>query len=124
MRIRHVVHVREIGEGTLDERRGSVDFTSGQRDTGVGERREDRLTTLRAGRLMAVDGADDLEKAYREEATRIRAALAARLGDVGLAEEIVQDTFIEALEHWRAGGVPPSPGGWLAHAGLQIQLRT
>jgi RNA polymerase sigma-70 factor (ECF subfamily) len=26
----------------------------------------------------------------------------------------VQDAFIEALEHWRAGGVPPSPGGWLA----------
>jgi RNA polymerase sigma-70 factor (ECF subfamily) len=51
---------------------------------------------------------------YREEATRIRARLAARLGDVGLAEELVQDAFIEALEHWRAEGVPPNPGGWLA----------
>lgn len=61
-----------------------------------------------------MDRADDLEKAYREEATRVRAALAARLGDVGLAEEIVQDAFIEALEHWRAAGVPPNPGGWLA----------
>jgi predicted RNA polymerase sigma factor len=48
-----------------------------------------------------VDGADELEKVYRQEATRIRAALAARLGDVGLAEELVQDAFIEALEHWR-----------------------
>jgi predicted RNA polymerase sigma factor len=47
-----------------------------------------------------VDGAAELEKAYREQATRIRAALAARLGDVGLAEESVQDAFIEALEHW------------------------
>jgi RNA polymerase sigma factor (sigma-70 family) len=61
-----------------------------------------------------VDGADELEKVYRQEATRIRAALAARLGDVGLAEELVQDAFIEALEHWRAEGVPPNPGGWLA----------
>jgi RNA polymerase sigma-70 factor (ECF subfamily) len=61
-----------------------------------------------------VDGADELERVYREEATRIRAALAARLGDVGLAEELVQDAFIEALEHWRAEGVPPNPGGWLA----------
>jgi RNA polymerase sigma factor (sigma-70 family) len=61
-----------------------------------------------------VDGAGELEKVYREEATRIRAALAARLGDVGLAEELVQDAFIEALEHWRAQGVPPNPGGWLA----------
>jgi predicted RNA polymerase sigma factor len=61
-----------------------------------------------------MDGAAELEKAYREQATRIRAALAARLGDVGLAEESVQDAFIEALEHWQADGVPPNPGGWLA----------
>ncbi|MGH3153820.1 MAG: RNA polymerase sigma factor [Streptosporangiaceae bacterium] len=59
-------------------------------------------------------GADQLERLYRDEATRIRAALAARLGDVGLAEEAVQDAFIEAIEHWRDGQVPPSPGGWLA----------
>src|SRR5215831_18583529 len=61
-----------------------------------------------------VDDAGELERAYRQEATRIRAALAARLGDVALAEEAVQDAFIEALEHWQADGVPPSPGGWLA----------
>ena len=67
-----------------------------------------------------MDDAGELERAYRQEATRIRAALAARLGDVALAEESVQDAFIEALEHWQkkgegeAGGVPPNPGGWLA----------
>ena len=53
-----------------------------------------------------MDGAGELEQVYREEATRIRASLAARLGDVGLAEELVQDAFIEALEHWRADGAP------------------
>jgi RNA polymerase sigma-70 factor (ECF subfamily) len=61
-----------------------------------------------------VSSADELESAYREDATRIRAALAARVGDVGLAEDAVQDAFIEALEHWRTEGVPPNPGGWLA----------
>jgi RNA polymerase sigma-70 factor (ECF subfamily) len=61
-----------------------------------------------------VDDAAELERTYRREATRIRAALAARIGDVGLAEEAVQDAFVEALEHWRAEGIPPSPGGWLA----------
>jgi RNA polymerase sigma factor (sigma-70 family) len=61
-----------------------------------------------------VDDSGELERVYREEATRIRAALAARLGDVGLAEELVQDAFVEALEHWGADGVPPNPGGWLA----------
>jgi len=50
---------------------------------------------------------------YRAEATRIRAALAARIGDVGLAEECVQDAFAEALEHWPAGAMPRNPGGWL-----------
>ncbi|HEY7433015.1 MAG TPA: DUF6596 domain-containing protein [Streptosporangiaceae bacterium] len=58
--------------------------------------------------------ADELEQVYREEATRIRAILAVRLRDVGLAEELVQDAFVEALEHWGAEGVPPNPGGWLA----------
>jgi RNA polymerase sigma factor (sigma-70 family) len=57
--------------------------------------------------------AAELERVYREEATRIRAALAVRLGDVGLAEDAVQDAFIEAIEHWR-GGAPPNCGGWLA----------
>ena len=61
-----------------------------------------------------MDGADELERAYRRDATRIRAWLAARLGDVGAAEELVQEAFIEALEHWRAEGVPPSPAGWIA----------
>src|SRR5260370_11084016 len=40
--------------------------------------------------------------------------LAARLGDVGLEEELVQDAFVEALEHWPSEGLPPNPGGWLA----------
>jgi predicted RNA polymerase sigma factor len=67
-----------------------------------------------AARLASVADAGELEKVYRAEATRIRAALAARLGDVGLAEELVQDAFVEALEHWRAEGLPANPGGWLA----------
>ena len=59
-------------------------------------------------------GREPLERAYREEATRIRAALAARTGDVGLAEDAVQDAFVEAMEHWARDGVPANPGGWLA----------
>jgi RNA polymerase sigma-70 factor (ECF subfamily) len=55
-----------------------------------------------------------LEQVYRAEAPRITAALAARIGDVGLAADAVQDAFVEAIEHWRDGHVPPNPGGWLA----------
>ena len=57
----------------------------------------------------------------------MRAALARRLGDVGLAEELVQDAFVEALEHWQADGVPPNPGGWLTttawHKAIDRQRR-
>jgi RNA polymerase sigma factor (sigma-70 family) len=54
-----------------------------------------------------------LERIYRQEAPRITAALAARIGDVGLAADAVQDAFIEAIEHWGDGEVPPGYGGWL-----------
>ncbi|HEY5019114.1 MAG TPA: sigma-70 family RNA polymerase sigma factor [Streptosporangiaceae bacterium] len=57
---------------------------------------------------------ESLERAYRQEATRIRAALAARTGDLGLAEDAVQDAFLEAIERWPRDGVPANPGGWLA----------
>jgi RNA polymerase sigma factor (sigma-70 family) len=58
--------------------------------------------------------AAQLERVYRTEAARITAALAARIGDVGLAADAVQDAFIEAIEHWKDGELPPNYGGWLA----------
>ena len=71
--------------------------------------------------------AEALERTYRDEATRLRATLARRLGDVGLAEELVQDAFVEALEHWETDGVPANPGGWLTttawHKALDRQRR-
>ena len=73
------------------------------------------LMVRRACETVGVEaGREPLERAYRDEATQIRAALAARTGDVGLAEDAVQDAFIEAIEHWPRTGVPANPGGWLA----------
>ncbi len=57
---------------------------------------------------------ESLERVYRQEATRIRAALAARTGDIGLAEDAVQDALVEAMVRWPRDGVPANPGGWLA----------
>jgi len=72
-------------------------------------------------------GADALERTYRAEATALRATLARRLGDVGLAEELVHDAFVEALEHWKSDGVPANPAGWLTttawHKALDRQRR-
>jgi RNA polymerase sigma factor (sigma-70 family) len=50
---------------------------------------------------------------WRMESGRIVAALARLVGDVGLAEELAQDTLVIALEQWPVGGVPDHPGSWL-----------
>ena len=41
------------------------------------------------------------------------AALVRVLGDWDLAEELVQDAAIAALEHWPSDGIPERPGAWL-----------
>ena len=35
------------------------------------------------------------------------------LGDFDLAEELVQEALLEAVEHWPADGIPQKPGAWL-----------
>ncbi|MBY8851983.1 sigma-70 family RNA polymerase sigma factor, partial [Saccharothrix sp. MB29] len=44
---------------------------------------------------------------------RAVAVLARVFGDLGIAEEAVQDAFVEAVRRWPADGVPPSPAGWI-----------
>jgi RNA polymerase sigma-70 factor, ECF subfamily len=34
-------------------------------------------------------------------------------GDIGIAEEAVQDAFTAAVQRWPADGLPPSPAGWI-----------
>ncbi|MBO0869245.1 MAG: RNA polymerase sigma factor [Micromonosporaceae bacterium] len=54
-----------------------------------------------------------VEAVWRIESARIVAALARVVRDVGLAEELAQDTFLIALEQWPVGGVPEHPASWL-----------
>lgn len=34
-------------------------------------------------------------------------------GDRGLAEDLVQETYLRAIRHWRRHGLPEHPGAWL-----------
>ena len=54
-----------------------------------------------------------LEAIFRREYGRAVSVLARSLGDIGFAEEVVQDAFVEAVRRWPAEGTPPSPAGWL-----------
>lgn len=54
-----------------------------------------------------------VERVFREEAGRLTASLVRLIGDFDLAEELVSESLIEALEHWPREGVPDRPGAWL-----------
>jgi RNA polymerase sigma factor (sigma-70 family) len=43
----------------------------------------------------------------------LTAALVRMLGDFDLAEELVQEALLEALQHWPKEGIPEKPGAWL-----------
>ena len=50
---------------------------------------------------------------WRIEQARLIAVLARMTRDVGLAEDLAQETLVTALERWPATGVPENPGAWL-----------
>ncbi|HEY9137187.1 MAG TPA: RNA polymerase sigma factor [Terriglobus sp.] len=57
-----------------------------------------------------------IEAVWKEESTRLIAAIARVTRDVGLAEELAQDALVTALERWPEEGIPSNPGAWLMTA--------
>jgi RNA polymerase sigma factor (sigma-70 family) len=62
---------------------------------------------------MARDLHRTIDAVWRLESARIIGAIARRVCDVGLAEELAQDALVAALEHWPRDGIPDNPGAWL-----------
>jgi RNA polymerase sigma factor (sigma-70 family) len=54
-----------------------------------------------------------LSAVFREETGRVLGALIRILGNFEVAEEIVQDALLTALERWPVEGIPARPGAWL-----------
>src|ERR1700754_2218534 len=54
-----------------------------------------------------------IDAVWRIESARLIAGLARIVRDVGLAEELAQDSLVAALERWPVAGVPENPGAWL-----------
>jgi len=50
---------------------------------------------------------------FREEAGRLVAGLVRFLGDFDLAEELVQEALLSAVETWPGSGIPDNPAAWL-----------
>jgi RNA polymerase sigma-70 factor (ECF subfamily) len=56
---------------------------------------------------------ETLERIVREEWGRIIATLIRVFGDFDLAEDVLQEACITALDRWPRDGVPENPGAWL-----------
>lgn len=54
-----------------------------------------------------------LARVFREETAQLISSLVRVLGDFNLAEDLVQDAMVEALQHWPRDGIPNKPGAWL-----------
>ncbi|CDX19331.1 conserved hypothetical protein [Mesorhizobium sp. ORS 3324] len=63
-----------------------------------------------------------VEAVWRIEQPKLAARLTRYLRDIGLAEEVVQDAFLQALEHWPRDGIPRNPAAWLARVATNRAL--
>src|SRR5262245_54017067 len=59
---------------------------------------------------------DSVEHVFRREYGRIIASLIRACGDFDLAEDALQDAFVQALDRWTESGVPDNPAAWLTTA--------
>ncbi|WP_411156943.1 RNA polymerase sigma factor [Nocardia cyriacigeorgica] len=65
-----------------------------------------------AGRAAPVTEAR-IREVFRDNYGRAVASLIRVVGDIGLAEDAVQDAFTAAVARWPEDGLPPSPPGWI-----------
>lgn len=68
-----------------------------------------------------------VDEVCRREGGKVLAGLVRQFGDIGLAEDLLQEAYARALERWPREGLPDNPAGWLAtvarNRGLDILRR-
>lgn len=65
---------------------------------------------------LEMSARQQIDKTFREAHGRIMAALISQFGDFSLAEDALQDAFVNALESWESTGIPSNPAAWLMTA--------
>lgn len=54
-----------------------------------------------------------VEQTFRAEHGKVFGALVSHLGDLELAEDVLQDAMLTALETWARDGIPQNPAAWM-----------
>jgi RNA polymerase sigma-70 factor, ECF subfamily len=63
--------------------------------------------------VAATDAHRAIDAVWRIESAKLIAGLARMVRDVGLAEDLAQESLVAALEQWPDEGIPEKPGAWL-----------
>lgn len=71
---------------------------------------------------MAGDAIGAVERVFRQEKGRVLAGLVRRFGDLGLAEDVLQEACRKALECWPQAGMPDNPAAWLTSVARHAAL--
>lgn len=64
--------------------------------------------------MTSADAIAAVERVFRQEKGRVLAGLMRRFGDLGLAEDVLQEACRKALELWPQTGVPDHTAAWLS----------
>ena len=59
---------------------------------------------------------ESIADVFRAEYARVVASVLRIVRDIDAAEDVVQEAFAQALDHWPARGIPDRPGAWLLTA--------
>ncbi|MFM8913504.1 MAG: RNA polymerase sigma factor, partial [Flammeovirgaceae bacterium] len=67
------------------------------------------------GKGIRLDTPAPFENFFRHESGKLVAVLTRAFGahNLQLAEDVVQDSLLKALEHWKFHGIPENPSAWL-----------
>ena len=71
---------------------------------------------------MAGDAIGAVERVFRQGKGRVLAGLMRRFGDLGLAEDVLQEACRKALECWPQAGMPDNPAAWLTSVARHAAL--
>lgn len=72
--------------------------------------------------MQAGDATSAVEHVFRQERGKVLAGLMRRFGDLGLAEDMLQEACRKALELWPQAGVPDNPAAWLTSVARHAAL--
>ncbi|MCA4899206.1 MAG: RNA polymerase sigma factor [Bacteroidota bacterium] len=66
-------------------------------------------------KVKVIESHTSIENLFRHESSKLIAVLTKVFGphNLQLAEDVVQDSLLKALEHWKFHGMPKDPSAWL-----------